>query len=141
MDILAIYLTGDVPLVGPGLDASGADVGETGSLPGDPDFLVNIGPSSVMVLNDITNTSLLLSHATEIMSVEARAGASIQVWLGFDGQMPGDPVGIAFNESLTVIKPQATIPMIPEPRTAAMMVLDLIGLAASTRRLDAEAHA
>lgn len=140
-DILAIYLSGDAPLVGPGLDASGADVEETGSLPGDPNFLVNIGPSSVMLLNDITNTSLLLSHATEIVSVEALAGASIQVWLGFDSQMPGAPLGIAFNESLTVIKPQATISTIPEPGPAAMMMLGLIGLAASTRRLDAEAHA
>ena len=140
-DILAIYLTGDAPLVGPGLDASGADVEETGAFPGEPNFLVNIGPSSVMLLNDITNTSLLLSHATEIVSVEALAGASIQVWLGFDSQMPGAPLGIAFNESLTVIKPQATISMIPEPGTAAMMMLGLIGLAARTRRLDPKAHA
>ena len=141
-DILAIYLTGNAPLVGPGLDASGADVEETSSFPGDPNFLVNIGPSSVMALNDITNTSLLLSHATEAVSVEALAGASIQVWLGFDSQTPGVPLGIAFNESLTVIKPQqATIAMIPEPRTAAMMMMGLMGLAASARRLDPKAHA
>jgi len=140
-DILAIYLQGDAPLVGPGLDASGADVEETSSFPGDPNFLVNIGPSSVFELNGITITSLLLSHATETVSVEALAGASIQVWLGFSSQNPYVPLGIAFDDDLIVIKPEATIPMIPEPGTAAMTMLGLMGLAASARRMDAEPSA
>ena len=134
-DILAIYLVGDEPPLGGGLTATGEDVEEVSSLPGGPNLLVNIGPSSIFSLNDIHQTSLVL--ASEILSVAALEGASLQVWLGFDSANIYAPDGIPFNDDLIVIKPEAKIPVIPEPGTAAMMLLGLMGLAASARRMEA----
>lgn len=136
-DILAIYIVGDAPGLGAGAAASGEDVEEVSSLAGDPNVLVNIGPSSLFELNGITSTSFVLSHATDAVSLAALAGATLQVWLGFDGTDPNAP-GFAFNDEVNVVKPGAPIPVIPEPGTAAMMMLGLMGLAASARRMNRE---
>ncbi len=131
-DILAIHLVGDLPA--PDLDASGADVEEVSSFPGDPNLLVNIGVGSLFQLNGITSTSVLLSSATQMLSAAALEGLTLQIWLGFDGTLPDAP-GFAFDDELNALKPSAVIPVIPEPGTATMMMLGLMGLAASARRV------
>ena len=119
---------------------SGADVAEVSSLTGStPNRLVNIGAGSVFQLNGITSTSFLYTHPSEDVSLEALVGASLSVWIGFDttSQRRGVP-GIPVFEDLNVIKPEVKIPAIPEPGTAALMMMGLIGLAMSARHLGEE---
>ena len=142
-NILGVYLLGggDDPLLAD-LDASGADVDGVSAFTG-PDYidhLVDLGAGGIWALNDIVSTSFIYTHPTEAVSVAALAGTQLSVWIGFDStnrvQTPGSR---PTHGNLTVIKPIAEIPAIPEPGTAALMLLGLMGLSASSRRFGAQA--
>lgn len=138
-DILGIYLFGSSPVLDD-IDASGADVDQVTTSSGDgfDDILADIGAGGLWALNGIGATSFVYTNATGDLSVAALEGTSLGVWLGFDSdrddiQNPDFEV----EGSLKVIKPTGKIPVVPEPGTSALMLLGLIGLAATSRRLEA----
>lgn len=137
-DILGIYLFGSAPVLDD-IDASGADVDAITTFSGDrfDDILVDIGPRKLWDLNGIGSTSVVYTNATGDLSVAALEGTSLSVWLGFDASQDIPDPDFEIPGSMKVIKPTGQIPVVPEPGTAALMLLGLIGLATTSRRLEA----
>ncbi len=136
-DILGVYLFGPAPVLDD-IDASGADIDEITTFAGNgyDDILVDIGAGGLWTLNGIGSTSFVYTNTAGDLSVEALAGSNLGVWMGFDTTQRVATPGIPFAGNLTVIKPTGEIPVIPEPGTSALMLLGLIGLAATSRRLE-----
>lgn len=136
-DILAIYLFGSAPALDD-IDASGADVDvvTTSAGPGYDDILVDIGAGGLWALNGIGTTSFVYTNTAGDLSVEALGGANLGVWIGFDSSREIPDPDFEIDGSLKVIKPTGEIPVVPEPGTSALMLLGLIGLAATSRRLE-----
>jgi len=137
-DILGIYLFGSAPVLDD-IDASGADVDAITTSSGDgfDDILADIGPGGLWALNGIGSTSLVYTNTTGDLSVAALEGTSLGVWLGFDASRDIPDPDFEVPGSPKVIKPTGKIPVVPEPGTSALMLLGLIGLAATSRRLEA----
>ena len=142
-DILGIMIEGESEAIF-GLQASGADVDGVDTFPGfAPNFLVDVGVGGLWDLNGIGSTNYVYTDPTETLSVTELAGASLSVYIGFDRDQGGEVKvpGIEFPDDVNVIKPIEEIPAIPEPGTAALMMLGLIGLSASAHRLEATGKA
>ncbi|MEM9175524.1 MAG: PEP-CTERM sorting domain-containing protein [Myxococcota bacterium] len=131
-DILGIYLLGEDALLA-GLDASGEDVDGVTAFTGTDfvDHIVDIGAGGIWTLNGIQSTSFVYSSTTDVVSVEALVGSQLAVWIGFDATQGPVPGSTPSTPDISVIKP---IAVIPEPGTAALMLLGLMGLAATSRR-------
>lgn len=147
-DILGIQLASDDAFVFD-LDASGPDVDrvfdfrdvqKSGPAPEPkPIRVIDFGPGGTFALNGLSETNFTLSDPTGSVSLLALGGVSLSVFLGFDGVDNPDVPGIPFPGDVLVLKPKAKIPVIPEPGTSALMLLGLIGLAATSRRLETQA--
>lgn len=139
-DLLAVYLFGSAPILDD-IDASGADIDEITTFAGDDydDILVDLGAGGLWTLNGLSSTSFVYTSPTGDVSLEALAGSSLGVWIGFDTTQRIDTPGFKFPGNLSVIKPTGEIPVIPEPGTSALMLIGLIGLAATSRRLETTA--
>jgi len=137
-DILGIYLFGSAPVLDD-IDASGADVDAitTNSGDGFDAILADIGPSRLWGLNGIGSTSVVYTNTTGDLSVAALEGTSLGVWLGFDASRDIPDPSFEIPGNLKVIKQTGKIPVVPEPGTSALMLLGLIGLATTSRRLEA----
>lgn len=134
-DILGVMIQGEAEAIF-GLQASGADVDDVDTFPGfAPNFLVDVGAGGLWTLNGIGSTNYVYTDPTETLSVAGLAGTSLSVYIGLDRDQGGEGTvpGIEFPDGVNVIK--AEIPAIPEPGTATLMMLGLIGLAVSSNRL------
>lgn len=155
-DLLAIRLEHDVSALSPGLDVVGEDVSFVFGQPqpGDADtdcpcnVLAKLGGRTLFELTGITSTTVALTHPSEVVSLTDFEGAEILVYLALDGALFDDDEldGIGGGDhdeddlpgfelgDLRVIKLKGTITVIPEPSTALLMALGLMGLAAKRER-------
>ena len=95
-------------------------------------ILANLGGSPIFEQTGIRGTNFVIDHPTESITLDAIAGATFSIFLGFspeDLSAPGKLI-----DGVKVLKLNGQIPVIPEPSTAALMLIGLMGLACSSSR-------
>ena len=141
-DIMAFSIKYDVPAYHPEMIVSGSDVGSfrtwfSGASREEPcpcNVLGNFGGSDLFELTGLTSTSFTIGHPTEDVSLAALAGAQFQIFIGFPADQLDAPGKLI--KGVRALKLDGEIPAIPEPSTAALMLIGLMGLAGGTRRLE-----
>jgi len=141
-DIMAFSITYDVAAYHPAMTVSGSDVGSfrtwfSGASREEPcpcNVLSNFGGSDLFELTGLTSTSFSIAHPTEELTLEALAGATVRIFIGFSLDQLDAPGKVI--KGVRALKLDGEIQPIPEPSTAALMLLGLMGLAGGSRRLE-----
>ena len=116
----------------PPIISTGTDVFESGYFAsskgpnGCPCFsITELGNDGILDPTGISSTTIQLSQASASLDLVGLGGVTFFVAL----HVPDAPGG------RTLVKLRGTIPVVPEPTTAVMMLLGLIGLAGGSQRL------
>ena len=142
-DLLAFFVVYDSPPLPDDLEAVGDDVSFSVNNvlerfdPAECDcatVLADLGALPIFSLSGVTSTEATLTHPTEALTtLQVLDGALVSVFLGFDLD-DADAPGIRVDD-VKVLKLEGTLTVIPEPSTALLMMLGLIGLSFGARRV------
>ena len=139
-DLLAFSMRYDVNDYYPDLEAIGSDIGATrawfSGTVGDRcpcNILANFGGPDLFEATGLAGTQLALVHPTETIVLDTLAGSTFRIFLGFDANDVDAP-GKLIN-GVKVLKLEGEITVVPEPSTAALMLLGLMGLSGNSNRL------